>query len=581
MSAPIAPAPANGSRSGAAGHSSHPSMAYSCQTCARRKVKCDKTTPTCSSCRKGRLECIYQAPAPRARKRKPGEADGDDLHERLARYERVLRQHGLLEAADDEMERIADKSKAEDDDDNDAVDAENRATGTVLASASDPLTGATLFQYHPTHAEAMALWATYVENVEPILEILHIPSMAKMIETTSQQPALASKDDRCLLFAVYHFAVVSMSDEECRKKLGTTPRVILIQRFNLATRQALVNASFLSTTAMAVLQALVLFLVACRHDYDPSTYWILTGVAARIAQRMGLHRDGEALGLPPFDVQMRRRLFFQILPLDGAASRMAGTAVSMPDSWDTRQPLNIDNEQIWPDMTEAPQAREGATDMIFCLSRSYLGTFFAKTGKAAEASQPLNGQDSERTIKEAEREVEERYIRYCDIVNPLHMLTISSARAGITATRLRVRLQKVKSQTATTTERKELFHLAQEILDTDAAARAYTGLNRYWWHTRWFFLWGTWDSLMYILMTLWQRGDLFSSQEGDAAWERLEELCRNHSKLVEPKRPLYVAFGRLMVKAWDAGRASGSSGKPEPSFIRCCDAAAGLALRVQ
>ncbi|KAM0325463.1 hypothetical protein ACHAQA_007450 [Verticillium albo-atrum] len=628
MSVAIAPAPADRLRAGgAAGHSSQAAMPYSCQACARRKVKCDKTTPTCSSCRKGRLECVYQAPAPRARKRKPGEADGEeDVHEKLARYEHILRQNGLLEAAgvapskakdeetledpifplwnlpsgklvvgqgksryvnshlwrnlgDDEMERLADENGDENaEEEDDAEDAEDQTVGGIASlPGSDPLTVAfmgashqNLIQYHPSHTKAMSLWATYVENVEPIIKVLHIPSTLRMVESTSQQPALVSKADECLLFAIYHFAVMSMTDQECLDKMGA-PRATLTERYHLATRQALVNASFLSTTAMTVLQALVMYLVACQHSYDPHTYWILTGVAARISQRVGLHRDGEALGLPPFDVEMRRRLFYRVLPLDGAASRMAGTAVSMPDSWDTRLPLNIDDDQIWPGMTEMPVAREGATEMIFCLSRSSIGMSFAKTGKGAGAtggmSQAQDAQGSERAIREAEKEAEERYIRYCDIVNPLHMLTISSVRAGITAMRLRVRLHKVRDQTATTAERRELFWMAQKILDTDAAARAHAGLDRYRWHTRWFFLWGTWDSLVYILTTLWRRSDLLSSDERDVAWNRLEEVCRNHEEFLKPERALYVAFGRLMLKAWEASHSHRGESKPEPDFI--------------
>jgi hypothetical protein len=130
----------------------------------------------------------------------------------------------------------------------------------------------------------------------------------------------------------------------------------MMQRYHFATRQALVNAYFLKTTEMSVLQSLVLFLLPCRYFYDSHTYWILTGVAVRIAQRMGIHRDGDKLGLSPLDVQMRRLLFYQLLPLDGNASVLSGTGISvMPDAWDTQPPLNIDDDQIWPGMTETPQ----------------------------------------------------------------------------------------------------------------------------------------------------------------------------------------------------------------------------------
>jgi len=441
--------------------------------------------------------------------------------------------------------------------------------------ASDPLTGAfmgyqqTLLQYHPTHANAMILWETHRENVEPICKVLHIPTTAQMVETISQQPVMASKADDCLLFAIYHFAVFSMSEDECVRKLGQ-PRVSLMQQYHFAARQALVNASFLKTTEMSILQALILFLIPCQDFYDSHTLWILTGVAVRIGQRMGIHRDGEKLGLPPFDVQMRRRLFYQLLPLDGKASQKSGTVVSIiSDDWDVRQPLNINDNQIWPGMVETPEEQKGATDMIFCLSRSCVGKFFAKMGpprNGAQAWQFKDYREAERAISEIEREVEEKYIRYCDIINPLHFLTMGLARSGIKAMRLRIRLPKVRNQTATDSEMVELLQLAQKILDTDVAAGDHPGLRKYQWHMKPFFLWGMWDSLLLVLTSLRRRRDLFSPADANAAWNRVEQVYLYHDELLESKRGIYVAWRHLTLTAWEFQPPS-CSGATEPAFI--------------
>ncbi|KAK0721942.1 fungal-specific transcription factor domain-containing protein [Lasiosphaeria miniovina] len=601
-------------------------MAFTCQTCAKRKVKCDKANPICSSCRRGKLECSYQPPPPRWRKRKLD--DDVDVLARLARYEVILQKHGLLEAADDAQSMVVAKGEPlqepislhwnepaasgtgkllagqgttryidsslwrnlgddqthplSDDDGNGSDNFEERQLAASGISggpgyASDPLTEAfvgsqqleNLVRYHPTHALAIALWETYVENVEPICKVLHIPSTFEMIKTASQHPETVSKSNECLIFAVYHFAVFSMTDEDCLKKSGQS-RAVLLQRYQLVTSQALVKASFLRTTDMSVLQALVLFLIPCRQFYDSHTYWILTGVAVRIGQRLGLHRDGEKLGLPPFDVQMRRRLFFQLLPLDGNASQVSGAGFSvLPDSWDTKQPLNIDDDQIWPGMTETPEEKKGATDMIFCLSRSTIGRIFAKAGKPASngsgSAKFKHYNEAELTIREAEKEMEEKYIRYCDVVNPLHFLVMGLARSGITAMRLRIRLPRVRNQTATDAEMRELLQLAQKILDTDAAAYSHAGLIRkFRWHIKPFFLWGMWDSLILILTTLANRCDLLSPAENDAAWNRIEQLYQNHDELLDPKRALHVAFGRLALKAFDV---RSSTDVPEPGFI--------------
>ncbi|KAK0702333.1 fungal-specific transcription factor domain-containing protein [Lasiosphaeris hirsuta] len=566
-------------------------MPYTCQTCAKRKVKCDKAAPTCSTCRKAKLDCLYQAPAPRLRKRK---LSNDSLVERLARYERILHQHGLLlldtepslslrwsepeTSGTGNLHTGPGKSRYIDsalwrhlgvssDDGNE----ESQGVGGAAASpASDPLTAAflafgsaqnlSLLEYHPTHVEAMLLWEAYAANVEPIYKVLHVPSAVQAIEMASRRPEMISDSKECLLFAVYHFAVFSMAEEDCLRILGQ-PRAASLQRYYFATHQALVNASFLRTTELSVLQALVLFLLPCRYLYDPQTFWILTGVAVRIAQRMGLHRDGATLGLPPFDVQMRRRLFYQLLPLDGLASQMSGISIPViPDTWDTQLPLSINDDQMWQGMTSLPEEQKGATDMMFCLSRLCVGQFFSSLGK-----QPRDHGEAELAISKAESEVEEKYIRYCDIVNPLHFLTIGLARSGITALRLRIRLPNVRSQDATNAERRAAFKLAEKIMDTDIAAYAHAGLRKYRWYVKPFFLWGTWDSLILVLTTLWRRDGLLSASETRAAWEKVGQVYQNHAELLELKQALHVAFGRLTLKAWDAQQPS--NGSPEPSFI--------------
>lgn len=589
---------------------------YSCQTCARRKVKCDKIKPICSSCRSRELQCLYQAPPPRRRKRQL--SDGD-VYEKLAQYERILLEHGLLPQGVQKspstefppqesislrfIEPNAETSKLgkvvvghggsryinsttwrnlEDDEmqhmyienDYEEENCEKEESGSPLASGvgfpSDPLTAAlmgfrrNLLDCHPTHAEAMILWNNHIENVEPICKVLHIPSSTKMADEVSRKPETASRENECVLFAVYHFAVFTLTEEKCERLFGRS-RDALMQRFHFATRQALVNASFLTTTDISVVQALILFLLACRHQYDPNVYWILTGVAVRIAQRMGLHRDGEALGLPPFDVQLRRRLFYQLIPLDGIASQLSGTGIAIaPESWDTKEPLNINDDQMWPGMTTAPQEQKGATEMMFCLARACVGKFFAKSMRGTATDHSQHHSRVEPLIREAESEVEEKYIRYCDITNPLHFLTVGMARSAITSMRIKIRLPKVRNQTATDTERKELFQLAHKIIDTDAAAYAHAGLKRFQWHVRSFWAYGSWDSLIYVLTSL-RRPGLLSRDEVDSTWSKVEQVYGNHGDLLKSKQALHIAFRTLTLKAWRSNPPSSSA--PEPEFI--------------
>ncbi|KAI5801280.1 fungal-specific transcription factor domain-containing protein [Geopyxis carbonaria] len=67
----------------------------SCETCKQRKVKCDRSQPSCGWCSRNGQECIYR------QKKKPGlrAGIGRELEERLDRVEAMLASHSqLLEA---------------------------------------------------------------------------------------------------------------------------------------------------------------------------------------------------------------------------------------------------------------------------------------------------------------------------------------------------------------------------------------------------------------------------------------------------------------------------------------------------
>lgn len=489
-------------------------MPYNCQACVRRKVKCDRAVPICSTCVKTKHDCVYQAPPkPRRKKRKaiedsigPEETD-EDVHERLARYERILRQNGLLSEEDGGGGGATHSRMGKDEDQDDQAPAhsaisvgaakEARCTnpihqqidhsayperqGRLVASGGksryidsnlwldnnaeelqdlsddadgnpsshppgmsshhtpagfDPASGALLgftqdlLEFHPPYTDALTLWAIHTRNVEPLCRILHIPTTTRMVESVSRRPSTATRGQECQLFAIYHFAIYSLQDEDCQREFNQ-PRAVLLSRYGHALRQALVNASWLRTTEMSVMQAYMLYLIAGRSFLDPHTFWILAGIGVRIAQRMGLHRDGAKLGLPPFEVQMRRRLFWQLIPMEGFAGQHSGTGISMPpSSWDVQKPLNVNDEDIYPGMTTMPEEKSGATDMIYCLARAELSHYYSRRAMKMKdgfgPSVTLKGGDmSMKIINEVEESIESKYLRYCDIISEYHSASLT------------------------------------------------------------------------------------------------------------------------------------------------------------
>lgn len=456
---------------------------------------------------------------------------------------------------------------SEDEDEDPAVSSNAIAFPIDPLLTASPGSSKSLLQYYPSEVEGKMLWRTHVDRIEPLCKVLHIPSTSKTVETACQQPNAASKADECVLFAMFHCAVFSMTDNECLTDFGQS-RATLLAKYHAAAQQALVNASWLKTTELKILQAFVLLLIPYRYICDPHVFWVLTGVAVRIAQRMGLHHNDKKLDLPPFEVQMRRRLFYQIVHLEGVSGRLSGTGVSIiNDKWQAQPPSNINDDQIWPGMAEWAEEQKDATEMIFCLARASLWRFFSKVGDLG-GFKDLD--EVEAAIKQPEQEFEEKYIRHCDVINPLHFLVVGLARSAITASRRRWRLSKIRDKTATDAQKKEAFELSSKILDTDCAAFAHTALRKYLWFLEAFFPVGAWDALIFILTTLHKRSDLFSAQEIDSAWERLEQIYTNHPEAMKSARAIYVTLVRLTLKAWDVSHASRtqlSEKAFEPEFI--------------
>lgn len=530
-------------------------------------------------------------------------ADENDPRARLAQYEQILQENGLLphpgvndgtgtpdgarngrlisgdgksryvsssiwlESDEAELHELAEHGNYDQNED------DHIETTSPVSPLTDPLSSSligstrSLSDFHPSYRDAHKLWMAHANNVEPLCKILHLPTAAQMVEQVTRQPEDASKEDECLLFAIYHFAAHSMSDEECLLEFDQ-PRSVLLSRYSRAFRQAPVNASWLRTTDMAVLQALVLYLIATRLTSDPHTYWIMTGVAVRIAQRMGLHHDRGETELSAFDVEIRRRLFWQLIPLDGYAAQVSGTGISMPpNSWDTKQPLNINDSQIWPGMREKPAPQEGPTEMVFCLVKAQLSDLYNRKGVRMATSGPTvdlkSGVELDKIIDRVEGAIEIKYLRYCELGNPLHFVLLGHVRSAANSVRLRNRISRLATRSdASNRELKDLCALADKILETDNALYGNPSVRGFRWKIESLFIW---NALKCILMGLSRPGFYAAAGELDATWGKIAEAYANRGDITEARGAMQAIVGKATLRSWDANPPSLPTS--EPAFI--------------
>jgi hypothetical protein len=115
-------------------------------------------------------------------------------------------------------------------------------------------------QRHPEPRHIFRLWQIFVENVNPLAKILHVPTFQQRIFEVSWNIPSISKPTQAIMFAVYTLAIGSLSPSDCLK-LFDQDRNTLFQQYRKSTMQSLIAAELLSTRDIEVLQAFVLFLV--------------------------------------------------------------------------------------------------------------------------------------------------------------------------------------------------------------------------------------------------------------------------------------------------------------------------------
>lgn len=80
-------------------------------------------------------------------------------------------------------------------------------------------------------------------------------------------------------------------------------------KYRIGLEHALAKADFLNTPDLVLVQAFGLFLCLLRRHESPRFVWMMTGLLIRMAQALGLQRDGAQFDhLTPYEIEMRRRV---------------------------------------------------------------------------------------------------------------------------------------------------------------------------------------------------------------------------------------------------------------------------------
>jgi hypothetical protein len=410
------------------------------------------------------------------------------------------------------------------------------------------------------------LWQTFVESVNPLLKIVHVPTLQHQVLDASWDVENVSNPMAAILFAIYTLAITSTSANDCLASFGET-RGTLLTRYRAATIQALIACDFLTTRDFEVLQAFVLFLFANPESELTST---LTGAAIRLGQKMGLHRENPHPNISIFEQEMRLRLWWQLHGLD-ARNRFASMQrpkyrPPQSDFGEVRLPLNINDADLHPDMIEPPVEHTSPTEMICVLRKFELFNWLRFAPTVTKVFDDITqGPDRDKMamalIDEAINELEgmywEKYLRKSDKKVPLHGLT--HAMANFMVALMRFKAHHPRGRVAVSDGEVYITRQENDIL-FDSAVTSLEMVNvcmKSKFSSHLFTHMASsgmlqMDTYIYVISELRRR---CSGDQVVLAWNLVEDLYDEHPELgKDAANSFYVAFGELTLEAWEARR---------------------------
>lgn len=238
-----------------------------------------------------------------------------------------------------------------------------------------------------------------------------------------------------------------------------------------------------------------------RTRATPNILSSLMGIAMRIAERLGLHRDGSLLRMSIVSAEKRRRLWWHMQYMDIALAQLVGSIpLSVLADWDTRFPANLDDCDIHDDLKDLPHNRHGLTSMSHCLWR-YLILYWQRERRdnngSRESSTWLSSPgvscaEKLAMIKDLEHAFGQQYLQYCEPLKPLHLCIQIGIRMCLLVSRRLAhypRLADVKIQTMEQHDRDKLLQSCKEELEYCMMSETSPLIGHFRWYNGDFFPW--------------------------------------------------------------------------------------------
>ncbi|KAI4942227.1 hypothetical protein J4E91_010201 [Alternaria rosae] len=443
-------------------------------------------------------------------------------------------------------------------------------------------TSVSLSVLHPPQSQIFKLWQLYLENVDPLLKLTHTPTLQPRIIDAASDVSRIDPNLEALMFSIYCTAIFSLNQGHCQSLFGR-PKPDLIRSYQLGAREALLNCKFLKSSDRECLTALHLYLISLKPDTDPRSMSSMLGAAVRIAQRMGIDTESTNSRHCVLEAELRRRLWWSLTLFDNRMSEMTESkSTTLIPTWDCKVPLNVNDFSLRVEMKTAPAESGIISEALFAVVRSQIGEFIRQSPSHLDFINPALKCFSKKAFDSShsgadeltafESMIEQKYLTHCDAQNPLHFLTIWTARASLAKIGFANYLSTNSKGLAQESEEQRDVGLAfaRRMLECDTMLMTSPLLISFRWIVYLHFPFPVYVHLVQELKIrpLGQLADRLWQAMSDNCAARLMDLEKKDSPIeTKPHNPFFTIFGGLVLQAWSAREAVTSEQLDTPAIV--------------
>lgn len=231
-----------------------------------------------------------------------------------------------------------------------------------------------MLEHVPTRRQSDILYKGFMSGVHAISPVLHPPTVLKLYHTFWDWYDYSSySGEPCpnpsfipLLYAIWYGGSVTISLRIIKTEFNASSRFSLSSIYNEGVSHWLTKISFPRSPSLQGLAAYLIVQTILSKEEEPLTSSLFVGLAMRVAQTMGLHRDPAKFGIEPCEAETRRRMWWHILHMDGVVAMSSGLPPLLSDEnyWDVRVTSEVKDTLLGTSVAESYEQLLAANQQI-------------------------------------------------------------------------------------------------------------------------------------------------------------------------------------------------------------------------